>query len=122
MNGSLKTENIHGEVQVGTARVETRVEQPELKPNENFFNLRKPDDDENLIEINYAIRSDIDQLQSFDFDIVFSKQIKRIGTNYNAVDITNEVAVTSLKSADLEDISLCLKYEDNDSLGYTKVL
>ena len=122
MNGSLKTENIYGEVQVGTARVETRVEQPELKPNENFFNLRKPDDDENLIEINYAIRSDIDQLQSFDFDIVFSKQIKRIGTNYNAVDITNEVAVTSLKSADLEDISLCLKYEDNDSLGYTKVL
>ena len=107
-------------MQVGTAG-DRQLQPPEL-PNGDFFTLRKPVDDENLIEINYAIRSDIDQLQSIDFDIVFSKQINRIGTNYISVDITNEADVTSLTNEDLEDFALSLRYVVNDCLGYTKVL
>ena len=106
-------------MQVGTAG--DRQLQPPKLPNGDFFTLRKPDDDENLIEINYAIRSDIDQLQSIDFDIVFSEKIDRIGTNYFPVEITNQTVAATLKNDELEDYALLLEYEVNDCLGYTKV-
>ena len=77
--------------------------------------LRK-DDDENLIEIDYALRSNIDNFQSIDFDIIFSNRIYRIGKNYNPVNITNETAATIVTTDELEDFSLCLEYEANDRL------
>jgi len=83
VNNSLRTENIYGEEQVGTAG-------PQLPryPNGNYFNIKKLDDGENLIVIEFAIRSDIEQLQPIEFDIIFSNKINRIGTNYITVNIT----------------------------------
>ena len=106
MNQSLRTENIYGEEIVGTAG-------PQLPqyPNGNFFNLRKYEDDENRIVIDFAIRSDIEQLQPIEFDIIFSNKINRIGTNYFPVNITNETDATSLTDNDLDDFGLLLKYE-----------
>ena len=55
----MKSENIHGKVKVG--------------------NVRDDDDDVNLIKIDCAIKSDINQLQPIEFDII-----------YIPVDITNQ--------------------------------
>ena len=112
----MKSENIHGEIQVGTAG----QRMPQLA-NGDYFNLKKPDDDVNLISIDYAIRSDINQLQPIEFDIIFTAQINRDGTNYIPVDITNQTVATTVDNSELEDFSLCLEYEVNDCLGYTKV-
>ena len=77
----------------------------------DFFVVRK-NDDENLIEIDSAIVSDIDQLQSIDFDIIFSKPINRIGgTNYIPVNITNETNATTVTDDELDDFGLFLDYE-----------
>ena len=109
------SENIYGEVHVGSPGERDRV--PQL-PNGDFFHLKKIDYDDNLIAIDYAIRSDINQLQSIEFDIVFSQQINRNGTNYFPVEITNRTVATTLKNDELEDFSLCLEYEVNDGLGH----
>ena len=77
----------------------------------DFFVVRK-NDDENLIEIDSAIVSDTDQLQSIDFDIIFSKPINRIGgTNYIPVNITNESDTTAVTDDELDDFGLFLDYE-----------
>ena len=113
----MKSENIHGEVQVGSAG----QRMPQL-PDGDYFNLKKPDDDDNLISIDYAIRSDINQLQPIEFDIIFSEQINRVRTlNYIPVNITNQTVATTVENRKLEDFSLCLEYEVNDCLGYTKL-
>ena len=86
-------------------------------PNGDFFLLRK-NDDENRIEIDYAIRSDINQLQSIEFDIIFSKQINRMMfTNYIQVNDINQTDATTVTNNVLEDFSICLEYEVDDSLG-----
>ena len=109
--GSLKTKNIDGEVQVGFGTIG------------DYLYLRTNDDDKNLIEIDYAIRSDINQLQWIEFDIIFSEQINHVRTlNYIPVDITNRTVATTVDNGELDDFSLCLEYEVNDCLGYTKVL
>ena len=92
---------------------------PQLS-NGDFFILKKTRD-ENLIEIDFALRSDIDHLESiaYDFDIIFSKQINRIGTNYSPAKITNQTGPITVTYNELEDFCLCLAYEFNDSLGYT---
>ena len=112
------SENIYGEVHVGSPGERDRV--PQL-PNGDFFNLKKIDDDDNLISIDYAIRSDINQLQPIEFDIIFTAQINRDGTNYIPVDITNQTVATTVDNGELEEFSLFLEYEVNDCLGYTKV-
>jgi len=113
----LKSENIHGEVQIGSAG----QRMPQL-PNGEYFNLKKPDDDVNQITIDYAIRSDINQLQPIEFDIIFLEQINRVETsNYIPVNITNQKVATTVDNGELEDFSLCLEYEVNDCLGYTKL-
>ena len=72
-----------------------------------------------MIEIDYAFRSDIDDLESIDFDIIFSKRINRIGKNYDPANIINELYQSSVTDDLLEDFFLCLEYEVNDSQGYT---
>ena len=113
----MRTENIYGEEQVGTAG-------PQLRqyPNGNYFNIKKLDDDENRIVIDFAIRSDIEQLQPIEFDIIFSNKINRIGTNYITVNITNESNATTVtdNDDDLDYFGLCLQYNDNYCSGYTK--
>ena len=113
----MKFENIHGEVQVGSPGERHRM--PRLL-NGDFFNLKKLDD-VNLITIDYAIRSDINQLQPIEFDIIFTDQINRNGTNYIPVDITNQTVATTVDNGELEEFSLFLEYEVNDCLGYTKL-
>ena len=114
----MKSENIHGEVTVGSPGERDRM--PQL-PNGDFFNLIKLDDVD-LITIDYAIRSDIKQLQPIEFDIIFTEQINRVETlNYIPVNITNQKVATTVDNGELEDYSLCLEYEVNDCLGYTKL-
>ena len=101
----MKTENIYGEEQIGASGERVR------RLNGDFFVIRK-DEDENLFLIDYAIISNIDEIQSIDFDIIFSNRINRIDTiNYNPVDITNETVATTLTNDELEDFSLGLEYE-----------
>ena len=103
VENSLKATNIYDEVKVGT--------DPFGKGPRDFFVVRK-NDDENLIEIDSAIVSDTDQLQSIDFDIIFSKPINRIGgTNYIPVNITNETDTTTVTDEELDDFGLFLDYE-----------
>ena len=105
VENSLKTTNIYDEVQM-----ETSGSAPLGRPRD-FFVVRK-NDDENLIEIDSAIVSDTDQLQSIDFDIIFSKPINRIGgTNYIPVNITNETNATTVTDDELDDFGLFLDYE-----------
>ena len=103
VENSLKATNIYDEVKMGT--------DPFGKGPRDFFVVRK-NDDENLIEIDSAIVSDTDQLQSIDFDIIFSKPINRIGgTNYIPVNITNETDTTAVTDDELDDFGLFLDYE-----------
>ena len=104
VENSLKTRNIFDEEQVGHPNASSR------RPRD-FFVVRKVDD-ENLIEIDSAIVSDIEQLQSINFDIIFSKPINRIGgANYIPVTITNETVTTTVTDSELEDFNLFLDYE-----------
>ena len=90
-------------------------------PNGDYFLLRR-NDGENLIEIDYAIRSDINQLQSIEFDIIFSKQINRMMfTNYIEVNDINQTGATTVTSDVVEDFSICLEYKVDDSLGYSNL-
>ena len=116
INGSLKTKNIYDEEQ----NINTDQRMPRL-PNGDYFLLRR-NDGENLIEIDYAIRSDINQLQSIEFDIIFSKQINRMMfSNYLQVNNINQTGATTITSDVVEDISISLEYEVDDSLGYTEL-
>ena len=103
--GSLKTKNIDGEVQVGFGTIG------------DYLYLRTNDDDKNLIEIDYAIRSDINQLHWIEFDIIFSEKVNRNGTNYFAENIIDETAATVVTDDELDDYCLCLKYTVNNCLG-----
>ena len=104
----MKTENIYGEEQIGASGERVR------RLNGDFFVIRK-DEDENLFLIDYAIISNIDEIQSIDFDIIFSNRINRIdATNYIPVDITNETVAPNVNENELEDFSLCLDYQVDD--------
>ena len=104
----MKTENIYGEEQIGASGERVR------RLNGDFFVIRK-DEDENLFLIDYAIISNIDEIQSIDFDIIFSNRINRIdATNYIPVDITNETVAPDVNENELEDFSLCLDYQVDD--------
>ena len=105
VENSLKATNIYDEVKMGV-----QTSGGSRRPRD-FFVVRK-NDDENLIEIDSAIVSDTDQLQSIDFDIIFSKPINRIGgTNYIPVNITNETDTTTVTDDELDDFGLFLDYE-----------
>ena len=106
----MKIENNHGEQQVGVAGPQ-RLELVQRPRNRDYFVVGTNEDDENLITIHYAIRSDIEQLQPIEFDIIFSDKINRIGTNYLPMDITNETVATTLTNEELEEYSLLLEYE-----------
>ena len=77
----MKSENTHGIVQVGTA---------DQRMISNY--LEKPE--EKVIDNDYAISSDIYQLQPIEFDMIFSKEINHVGTNYIPVEITNQTVAT----------------------------
>ena len=108
----MKTKNRFDEEQ----NINTDQRMPNL-PNGDYFLLRK-NDDENRIEIDYAIRSDINQLQSIEFDIIFSKQTNRMMfTNYIQVNNINQTDATTVTKDVVDDMSICLEYEVDDSLG-----
>ena len=89
----------------------TRLE-PQLGVNGDLFLLRKADE-QNRIDIVYAIRSDINVIQPIEFEMVFSQKNNREGfLNYRPKEIVerNEQA-RSLTTNDLEDFSICLEYE-----------
>ena len=84
--------------------------------NGDFLHLRKVED-ENTIEIDYVIRSDFEQLQPIEFDMVFTQKINRIQSqcqNYIPTlprEITNNTEPAVINNHVLEEFSLCLEYE-----------
>ena len=90
----------------------TTRREPQLGVNGDFFLLRKADE-QNRIDIVYAIRSDINVFQSIEFEMIFSKKINREGfLNYKPKEIVERIEpARSLTTNDLDDFSICLEYE-----------
>ena len=110
VKGSLKVKNKFDEVKNDETQGTTGERQPKL-PNGDFILLYK-NDDVNTIDIGYALRSDIKQLQPIEFDIIFTDEIDRSDFhNYDAGLITNETNSTVIKNDELEPFSICLEYE-----------
>ena len=79
--------------------------------NDEFFVIRK-EDDENRIHIFY---DSIGEIQSIEFDVIFSKRInRRSGTNYLPVSIIKETDATFLAENELDDFSIRLDYKVDD--------
>ena len=90
----------------------TTRRESQLGVNGDFFLLRKADE-QNRIDIVYAIRSDINVFQPIEFEMIFSKKINREGfLNYRPKEIveSNEQARV-LTTGDLEVFSICLEYK-----------
>ena len=89
----------------------TTRREPQLGVNGDFFLLRKADQ-QNRIDITYAIRSDIDVIQPIEFEMVFSQKITRGGfLNYGPKEIIESNGHGRvLTTGDLED-SICLEYK-----------
>ena len=90
----------------------TTRREPQLGVNGDFFLLRKADE-QNRIDIVYAIRSEINVFQPIEFEMIFSKKINREGfLNYKPKEIVERIEpARSLTTNDLEDFSICLEYE-----------
>ena len=90
----------------------TTRREPQLGVNGDFFLLRKADE-QNRIDIVYAIRSDISVIQPIEFEMIFSKKINREGfLNYKPKEIVERIEpARSLITNDLDDFSICLEYE-----------
>ena len=113
VKGSLRVKNQIDEEYENVANPDQRNPQPVL-PNGDFLHLRTVDE-ENTIEIDYVIRSDFEQLQPIQFDMVFTQKINRIRCqNYIPTlprEITNNTEPVVINNDELEEFSLCLEYE-----------
>jgi len=72
---------------MGTTTRSGQAVEPQLGVNGDLFLLRKADE-QNRIDIVYAIRSDINFIQPIEFEMVFSQKINREGfLNYRPKEI-----------------------------------
>ena len=89
----------------------TTRRESQLGVNGDFFLLRKADD-QNRIDITYAIRSDIDVIQPIEFEMVFSQKITRGGfLNYRPKEIIESNGQARSLTTNELDFSICLEYE-----------
>ena len=125
VRGSLKVENQSGEWVTDVSERTTNQRQRMLKTGD-FLHIQKVEN-ANTITIDYALRSDITQLQPIEFDMIFAQNefspINRTDCQNYAPRIINPTdlndPIKNVQKDQLEDFSICLEYEV-ERLDFTK--